>query len=85
MMAVVGILLALMILEEAMGMADWNPNIHMSSDNRSQVVQRLIGIWKHSYPAGKTSEQITGSSESGPSSGRAARSEAAGNGEGVSR
>ncbi|WP_148552389.1 hypothetical protein [Hungatella hathewayi] len=69
MMTVAGILLALMILGKAVGMADWNPDVHMSSDNRSRAAQCLIGIWKYSYPAGKASEQITGGSKSGPPSG----------------
>ncbi len=85
MMTVAGILLALMILGKAVGMADWNLDVHMSSDNRSRAAQCLIGIWKYSYPAGKASEQITGGSKTGPPSGGAAGSEAAGNGVGMSR
>lgn len=60
MMTVAGILLVLMILGKAVGMADRNPDIRISGDGRSLAAQCLISIWKYSYPAGKASEQIKG-------------------------
>lgn len=56
-MAVAGVLLALMILGKAIGMADFNPDIHVSGVGKARAAQCLMAIWKYSYPAGKISQQ----------------------------
>lgn len=56
-MTVAGVILALMILGKAIGVARWSPGIQMSWDGNDRAAQLLMGIWKYSYPAGKISRQ----------------------------
>lgn len=59
-MTAAGLLLALMILGKAIGMADITPAAGFGADGKSRAARGLMTVWRLSYPAGKTAGETTG-------------------------